>query len=98
MTEVVVQGTVKSDGTLELNQPVNLPPGEVRVIVQAMTALSGAGDNVLTVLERIWAERRAKGMQGRSGEQIDADIQAMRDEWEDRQRGLEDAQTRPVKE
>ena len=25
MTEVVVQGTLKPDGTLELNQPVGLP-------------------------------------------------------------------------
>ena len=98
MSEVVVQGTVKPDGTLELSRPVNLPPGEVRVIVQAMTALSGAGDNVLTVLERIWAERRAKGIQGRSGEQIDADIHSMRDEWEDRQLELERMQTSPVKE
>ena len=86
MTEVIVQGTLKPDGTLELNQPVNLPPGEVRVIVQVVPTHSG--ENVLTVLERIWAERRALGMQGRSGERIDADIQSMRDEWEDRQRGL----------
>jgi hypothetical protein len=93
VTEVVVQGTVKPDGTLELNQPVNLPPGEVRVIVQAMTHSS---ENVLTVMERIWAERKAKGMQGRSGEQVDADIQSTRDEWEDRQGELDKA--RPVKE
>jgi hypothetical protein len=93
VTEVVVQGTLKPDGTLELNQPVNLPPGEVRVIVQAMTHSS---ENVLTVLERIWAERKAKGMQGRSGEQIDADIRSMRDEWAVHQR--EPEKTRPVKE
>ena len=29
MAEVIVQGTLKSDGTLELSQPVNLPPGAV---------------------------------------------------------------------
>ena len=91
MAEIVVQGVLEPDGTLELNQPVNLPPGEVRVIVQSMTH---ASENVLTVLERIWAERKAKGMQGRSREQIDADIQAMRDEWEERQRELDSA--RPV--
>ena len=84
---------LKPDGTLELSQPINLPPGEVRVIVQAMTHTS---ENALTVLERIWAQRKAKGMQGRSAEQIDADIRSMRDEWEERQRELENA--RPVKE
>lgn len=98
MTEVVVQGTVRPDGTLELSHPVNLPPGEVRVIVQAVTPPSGSGDNVLTVLERIWAERRAKGMKGRSAEQIDADIRSMRDEWEDRRRELEGTRNRSVKE
>jgi hypothetical protein len=94
VTEVVVQGTLKPDGTLELNQPVGLPPGEVRVIVQPMATQST--ENVMAVLERIWAERRAKGMQGRSGERIDADIRAMRGEWEDRQHEIE--QARSVKE
>jgi hypothetical protein len=98
VTEVVVQGTLKPDGTLELNQPVNLPPGEVRVIVQALTVPSPSGENVLAVLERIWAERRALGMQGRSGQQIDADLRAMQDEWEDHQRGLERLQGRSVEE
>ena len=93
MSEVVIQGILKSDGTLELSQPVNLPPGEVRVIVQAMTH---ASENVLAVLEDIWAERKAKGMQGRSREQVDADVQSMRDEWEENQRNLDKA--RPVKE
>jgi hypothetical protein len=79
--EVVVQGTLKPDGTLELDQSVNLPPGEVRVIVQAMTTAST--ENVLTVLGRIWAERAAKGTTGRNAEQIDADIRTVRGEWED---------------
>jgi hypothetical protein len=93
VTEVVVQGMLKPDGTLELSQPVNLPPGKVRVIIQAMTH---ASEDVLTVLEEIWAERKATGMQGRSREQVDADIQSMRDEWEENQRNLEKA--RPIKE
>lgn len=98
MTEVVVQGTLKPDGTLELSQPVNLPAGEVRVIVQPITAPSG--ESALTVLERIWAERKAMGMPGRTKEQINADVQSMRDEWEERQRKLEkiQAEARTVKE
>ena len=51
---------------------------------------------VMTVPERAWAERRAKGMQRQSGEQIDADIQAMRGERQDRQHEIE--QARSVKE
>lgn len=94
MAEVIVQGTLKPDGTLELSQPVNLPPGAVRVIVQPVEP--AAKRDVMGVLERIWAERREKGMRGRTAEQIDADIRAMRDEWEDRQAELD--RGRAVKE
>jgi hypothetical protein len=38
----------------------------------------------LAVLEQIWAERKAKRMTGRTAEEIDTDIQAMRSEWESR--------------
>ena len=31
---VIVHGIVKPDGTLEVNQPVNLPPGEVQITVK----------------------------------------------------------------
>jgi len=96
MAEVIVKGTVKPDGSLELDQPVNLPPGDVRVIVQTVAVPARTGENTMAVLERIWAERRAMGMQGRTAAQIDADIRAMRDEWEDRQEEIEKA--RPVKE
>ena len=87
MAEVVVQGTLKADGTLELNQPVNLPPGEVRIIVQAMAPRSG--ESLLAVLAEIRTERRVSGMQGRTAQQIDNDVQAMRHEWEERQRDIE---------
>ena len=89
MAEVVVHGTLKPDGTLELNQPVNLPPGEVQVTVRTGMVAPPAGRNVLAVLESIWSERRSQGLKGRSVEQIDADVSAMRDEWEDRQRELD---------
>ena len=88
ITQVVVQGTVKPDGTLEVRDPIALPPGEVQVIVQTMPTPMPRKDNALAVLERIWAEREALGMQGRTREQIDADIQSMRDEWEQRQQEL----------
>ena len=65
----------------------------MRVIVPPMATQST--ENVMAVLDRIWAER-AKGMQGRSGERIDADIRTMRGEWEDRQHEIE--QARSVKE
>ncbi len=45
----------------------------------------------MEVLQEIWAERKRLGMQGRTKEEIDADIDAMREEWEERQRELDAA-------
>ncbi len=90
-TPVVIHGIVRPDGSLELDQPVALPPGEVEITVQPVAALPQPKKkkDVLAVLERIWAEREALGLRGRTKEQIDADIQAMRDEWDERQAELE---------
>lgn len=82
MAEIVLNGTLKADGSLELSQPINLPPGQVRVVVQTAVSPSEPKKGVLAVLERIWAERRALASKGRSKAQIDTDIQAMRQEWE----------------
>jgi hypothetical protein len=38
-THVVVDGTVKADGTLELDSKLNLPPGRVQLIVQPLPEL-----------------------------------------------------------
>ena len=35
--EAILLGTLKSDGTLELDQPVSLAAGRVRVTVEALT-------------------------------------------------------------
>ena len=89
MTEVVVHGMLTPEGRLEVEQPVSLPPGEVRVTIEALTPKSRR--NPMEVLQEIWAERKKFGMQGRTAQQVDADINAMRDEWEERQRELDSA-------
>ena len=86
-TQAVVQGTLKPDGTLELDEKPNLPPGRVRVSLD-MEAIP-AREDTWTVLERIWAERKARGMKSRTREEIDAEINALRQEWEDRQAELD---------
>ena len=37
------------------------------------------------VLQKIWDERKTLGLQPRSAQEIDAEIEAMRNEWEERQ-------------
>lgn len=85
--QVVLHGQIRPDGTLQVEEKVNLPPGPVSVTVQ--TAPSATGKRTLQVLEEIWAERDSRGMVGRSKEEIDAEINAMRDEDEKRMREIE---------
>jgi len=85
ISAVELQGTLQPDGTLVLDQKPDLPPGRVRVTVQ----LSEAPADVMEVLRRIRAEQAATGHIPRSREEIDADIAAMRQEDEERMRGIE---------
>lgn len=93
---LVLHGHIRPDGTLQVEEKVNLPPGPVSVTVQAVVATRKP---TLQVLEEIWAHRAAEGMVGRAAEEIDAEINAMRDEDEERMRGVESiSQQRPNKQ
>jgi hypothetical protein len=79
-TPIIVRGVVKDDGTLELAEKVNLPPGPVQVTVQPAPV-----DEFLARMEKIRADLAASGYVPRTREQIDAEINEMRDEWEEQQ-------------
>jgi len=85
-TEAISGGTLKADGTLELDRPLGLPPGRVEVRVRRVPQ-AAMGDSMWTVLERIWAERA--GRTPRTAAEIDAEINALRDESEERLRAVE---------
>jgi hypothetical protein len=76
--QVEVQGTLMPDGTIQLNQPVDLPPGQVRVIVQRLEEPASAPDRFWQMMDEIWAAQRARGHQPRTKEQVDAEIAALR--------------------
>jgi hypothetical protein len=90
---LILHGQIRPDGTVQVEEKVNLPPGPVSVTVQAMTAATRKP--TLQVLEEIWANRTAQGLVGRSAEEIDADINAMRNEDEGRMQGIESIQQQP---
>jgi hypothetical protein len=77
--QVIVKGTLRPDGTLELDDKPALPPGRVQVTVQPIAPTSR--ENTWDVLQRIWDERKAMGMPSRSREEIDKVIRELRDEW-----------------
>jgi hypothetical protein len=88
-TQLVMSGTIRPDGTLELEGKTNLPPGRVRVTLNIVPEQPGQREDVLTVLQRIHAEQKARGMKPRSAAEIDAYINALRDELEEHANQIE---------
>jgi len=88
VNQVTVHGQVKPDGTLEVTERVDLPPGPVQVTVEPAHTTQ-AGEDTRLVLGRIWARRAARGAAARCKEEIDADIAALRDADERRMREIE---------
>jgi hypothetical protein len=86
--QVVVHGHVQPDGTLQVEEKVNLPPGPVQVTVEA-AAPASQRESTQQVLRDIVARRQAPGLKRRSKEEIDTEIDAMRNEDEERLREIE---------
>lgn len=80
---VIVEGTIRSDGSLEVQDKVNLPPGKVQVTLTPLTELPN-DDPFWQRMEAIWAGQRARGFVPRSVEDVEAERKAMRDEWDER--------------
>src|SRR5262249_22819223 len=79
-TEVVVEGTLKPDGTLELDQKPNLAPGRVRVVLQqGSTPALPPGDPFFDMLKGIWAARIAAGLIPRTVDEVEAERRRLRD-------------------
>ncbi len=88
-SQVVVEGTLKPDGTLELDGKPGMPPGRVRIILESLSASPQPGGDWWEVLERIWKEQAASGHEARAREEIDAEMSGLRAEWEERLQELE---------
>ena len=85
--QIVLHGQIRSDGTLQVEEKIDLPPGPVSVTLQ--TVLSGHRKGTLQMLKEIWAEQESLGMATRSKDEVDAEIDAMRDEDESRMREID---------
>ena len=87
-TQVVVQGTLKLDGTLELDEKLPLPAGRVQVTVQAVLQPE-PGDGFWIRMEAIWAAQKARGHTPRSVEEVESERKTLRDESEEELRTSE---------
>jgi hypothetical protein len=81
-TTNVIRGTLHPDGTLELAERPSLPAGQVEVTIRPAAAERKA-ESLIEYLQRTRAELEASGAVFRNKEEIDADIEEMRD-WDSR--------------
>jgi hypothetical protein len=89
LSENVIEGTLKPDGTLELDQKPSLSPGRVQVIVRPLTTTPGASRGLVEVMDEIRQSQRARGYQGRTLEEREAEEKARQEGDEDYERRCE---------
>jgi hypothetical protein len=91
VNEVIVKGTLKPDGTLELDEKVNLAPGRVQVTMVLVPELP-QNDSFWQRMQSIWADQQHRGHVARSVQEVEAERQVLREEWEERMRRVEQIQ------
>jgi hypothetical protein len=88
LSAVTLQAVLKPDGTLEVPGRIALPPGRVQLTIVPIPELP-AGDPFWQRMQALWAAQRARGHVPRSAQEVEAERQAVRDEWEERMRRIE---------
>jgi hypothetical protein len=77
--EVVVQGTLRPDGTLELDGKPNLPPGRVTVVLRPTTEPTQPQEDWWHFMQRARRELEAAGSHFMNEEEMNAHIEWLRE-------------------
>ena len=77
----VVTGTLTDARTVALDEPLPLPAGRVRVVVEEAPA-PAAQPNFRQVLGRIWAEQNARGFLPPTAEEVEERVRDVRKGWD----------------
>jgi hypothetical protein len=80
--EIVVEGTLKADGTLELDQKPNLPPGRVQVVLRQQAESAQPQEDWWQFMQRARRELEEAGHPFLSEAEMESRIQSLRDEEE----------------
>jgi hypothetical protein len=88
--EIVLQGVLRADGTVELVEKPAWPTGPVEVVLRRVRP------GLMETLDRINQAQEARGFKGRSGAQIDADLREARGDDEERLRRLHSGTANPL--
>ncbi len=85
LSEVVIDGTLKPDGTLELDEKPALAPGRVTVVLRREAVAKPSqplGEAFFQMMEGIWAGQQARGHVPRTAEEVEAERRQLRQEGE----------------
>jgi hypothetical protein len=85
LSEVVVQGTLKPDGTLELDEKPGLAPGRVTVVLRQEAGVKSPrplDEAFFRMMEEIWVGQRARGHVPRTEEEVETERRQLRQEME----------------
>jgi hypothetical protein len=88
---LTLEAVVKPDGTLELGEKIPLPPGRVQITIVPIPELP-PNDPFWQRMQARWAAQRARGHVPRSAREVEEERQAVREEWEERMRRIEQIQ------
>ncbi|GEM_PF-817260 len=88
LDEAGTEGTLKPDGTLELDQMPSLSPGRVKVILQSVPANGQRQLGLAEVIDEIRQSQQARGFQDRSAEEIEAAMQEGEQDYEKKMQTL----------
>ena len=81
LTAIVVEGTIKPDGTLELKQKLSLPPGRVTVVLQQESQPGTTPqEGWWPYMQRVRVEREAAGYHFMSEAEMEAHLRWLREE------------------
>ena len=76
--QVVVHGTLKPDGTLELLEKPAIPVGPVEIVIRALRVGRAGEEDWWQFLQRVRGELEAAGHQFSTGEEINAHLEDLR--------------------
>lgn len=78
----VVTGTLTSATTVQLDEPLPMADGKVRVVIETAPAPTEK-PNFRQVVQAIWEAQRLRGHVPRSAEEIEEQIREVREGWDD---------------
>lgn len=79
LQEVIVGGTLKPDGTLELDQKPNLSPGRVQVVLRQESAPPAPKEDWWQFMQRARRELEESGSRFMNEEELKAHIEWLRE-------------------